>query len=44
MGVGPENCTTHGCQELRVQHSVKCVRHHFEMVRRRPFPEKVKAG
>ncbi len=39
--LGPEAgspCTSEGCPRLRVAHSVKCRRHHYEMVHRRPSP------
>ena len=41
---GPERCTTAGCGDLRIEHSVKCLRHHFEMVFGRTFPQSGNAG
>jgi hypothetical protein len=35
---GPEPCTTPRCAHLRIAQSVKCRRHHYEMVHNRPSP------
>jgi len=35
---GPELCTATGCARLHIVQSVKCRRHHYEMVHHRPSP------
>jgi cell wall assembly regulator SMI1 len=35
---GPEPCTTEGCTRLHIAFSVKCRKHHYEMLRGRPSP------
>jgi hypothetical protein len=37
--LGPENCKHDGCDRKRIQYSVMCRRHHFEMIKQRPMPE-----
>lgn len=36
--VGPELCHHVNCPKLRIEHSVMCRLHHFEMVKKRPYP------
>ena len=36
--VGPESCAHPTCSHRRIQHSVFCQRHHFEMIKRKPCP------
>jgi cell wall assembly regulator SMI1 len=36
--IGPERCTTPGCSRLHISLSVKCRRHHYEMMTGRPSP------
>jgi hypothetical protein len=36
--IGPEICKHEGCDHKRIQYSVMCRQHHFEMVKRRPVP------
>jgi hypothetical protein len=35
---GPEKCDTPACGMLRIEHSTKCRRHHYEMVQGRQCP------
>jgi hypothetical protein len=35
---GPEGCASAGCGRLRIAHSARCRRHHYEIVHRRPCP------
>jgi hypothetical protein len=39
--IGPEICQHEECARKRIQYSVMCRRHHFEMVKRRPLPQRV---
>jgi hypothetical protein len=36
--IGPERCTDPSCTRLRIASSVKCRRHHYEMLKRCPCP------
>lgn len=36
--LGPGRCTTLDCPRLRIPQSVRCRRHHYEMVHKRPSP------
>jgi immunity protein 53 of polymorphic toxin system len=38
--VGPEICKHEDCARKRIQYSVMCRQHHFEMVKRRPVPQR----
>ena len=38
--IGPELCRHEGCRHKRIQYSVMCRRHHFEMVKGRSVPER----
>lgn len=35
--LGPEKCRVPDCRQKRIQYSVMCRRHHFEMVKDRPY-------
>ena len=37
--IGPEICKHEECERKRIQYSVMCRRHHFEMVKKRPEPQ-----
>ena len=37
--IGPESCKVDGCAGKRIEFSVLCRKHHFESVKKRPFPE-----
>lgn len=37
--IGTELCKSDGCIHKRIKNSVMCRRHHFEMVKKRTFPE-----
>ncbi len=34
---GPEQCNESGCTRKRIKRSSKCKRHHFEMIKGRPY-------
>jgi len=36
--VGPKLCRKEDCSRKRIQLSVMCIEHHFEMIKERPFP------
>ena len=36
--IGPELCRHSGCTHKRIQFSVMCRLHHFEMITKRPYP------
>jgi hypothetical protein len=38
--LGPEICKHEGCYRKRIRYSVMCREHHFEMVRKRPAPQR----
>ena len=38
--IGPEICKHEGCSRKRIQYSVMCRQHHFEMVKKRPVPDR----
>lgn len=37
--IGTELCKAEACTHQRIKSSVMCRRHHFEMIKKRPFPE-----
>ena len=38
--IGPEMCKHEECARKRIQYSVMCRQHHFEMVKRRAVPQR----
>ncbi len=39
--IGTELCKSEGCIRKRIENSVMCRRHHFEMVKERSFPDSI---
>ncbi len=36
--LGPKKCKKENCNSLRVSFSVMCKKHHFEMIKKKPYP------